>query len=982
MNIKSISLLPALLLCFSVFFLSACNKPLNNDVVTSSAQDELKHQFYLRGGFNNWGTSNELTQVAKNTYQTKVNVGLGIHEYKISTQDWQTQLMNNDRSQAVVDIQGVNQKSFSLAINATEDADLLLVESAGEFQFTLDMSNAKQPHLAIARLDDLTLASDLTHNEQSKVQLSFKTVNENTAIATFSTTVDKMGNKQFTHSTSQPLRDPVPQINQFSQDKTFPTLDSGNTAFDALYALAIDEMKLNSVANINDAAYNFGDSIACPCFKTGEKWDYVWTRDLSYAAHLGLGFLDPQRVKSSLEFKLSGYRNGMNKPANAAGSDDGLQIIQDTGSGGSWPISTDRVTWAFGAQSILNTLSGNDRQEFAKTAYLALSNTIENDRLAAFDQRLGLYNGEQSFLDWREQTYADWIKDDLSYMATSKSISTNAGHYQAINLAATLATELGKAESAERYQAWASQLKQAINAYLWLPERGMYSSLTAGHFDNAAMHKFDWLGQSLAIITGIASKEQSQKILANYPHGPMGAPVIFPQQPGIRIYHNRSIWPFVTAYGLKAAISGDNVTVANAAFDTLIRGAALNLSNMENLEWLSAQSIWLERDDVSLSGPVINSKHQLWSVAAYLNMVLEGVFGVQATANGLLIEPFITTQMHQEYFSHQQHIVLNNVAWLGKSLNVVINLPTLKAKNGVYQIANMQLNGKAVTDKLVTVNQLLDSENTITVELGAVRVGQQQITRVDAKPQPVDEKVFAPYDAQLTVSVRNKQATVTVLDKQENVQYQLYRNGVLVADNLTTKVWNDAEPINHQACYSVASQFIASTNTSHHSKTICVQPAQVISIADSRVQSTIAVETIDGIDLIKDFGAVQDTLTVSDIEITTLGSYALQLNYKNIYNKTNTGITAGVKWLQIIDSSNTVVSQSVIQMPHIKAGIKSALSTPVIASLTPSKYTIKISDFYNMSYLTNNQTYSQSGGEKGAENKFDIFSIHISAVSQ
>jgi hypothetical protein len=44
------------------------------------------------------------------------------------------------------------------------------------------------------------------------------------------------------------------------------------------------------------------------------------------------------------------------------------------------------------------------------------------------------------------------------------------------------------------------------------------------------MYKFDWLGQSLAIITGIADPEQARSILAHYPHGPMGAPVIYPQQ--------------------------------------------------------------------------------------------------------------------------------------------------------------------------------------------------------------------------------------------------------------------------------------------------------------------------------------------------------------------------------------------------------------------------------------------------------------------
>jgi hypothetical protein len=37
----------------------------------------------------------------------------------------------------------------------------------------------------------------------------------------------------------------------------------------------------------------------------------------------------------------------------------------------------------------------------------------------------------------------------------------------------------------------------------------MYSSLTAAHFDGAPMHKFDWLGQSLAIVTGVADGKRA-----------------------------------------------------------------------------------------------------------------------------------------------------------------------------------------------------------------------------------------------------------------------------------------------------------------------------------------------------------------------------------------------------------------------------------------------------------------------------------------
>lgn len=114
--------------------------------------------------------------------------------------------------------------------------------------------------------------------------------------------------------------------------------------------------------------------------------------------------------------------------------------------------------------------------------------------------------------------------------------------------------------------------------------------MTAGAYDDAALYKYDWLGESLVILSGIASESEAASIVAHYPHGPMGAPVIFPQQPDMAIYHNRAVWPFVTAYGIKAAAQVNNAEVFDAGFASLMQGAALNLSNMENLEWITRQA--------------------------------------------------------------------------------------------------------------------------------------------------------------------------------------------------------------------------------------------------------------------------------------------------------------------------------------------------------------------------------------------------------
>jgi hypothetical protein len=143
-------------------------------------------------------------------------------------------------------------------------------------------------------------------------------------------------------------------------------------------------------------------------------------------------------------------------------------------------------------------------------------------------------------------------------MASSKALSTNVGHYKALTLAAQLAREQGDTARA-RYDGLGADLKRAINRRLWLDDAGMYSSLTAAHFDGAPMHKFDWLGQSLAIVTGVADGSARAKHPGQLSARPDGRAGDLAAAAGMPVYHNRAMWPFVTAYGLRAAVAGRNV---------------------------------------------------------------------------------------------------------------------------------------------------------------------------------------------------------------------------------------------------------------------------------------------------------------------------------------------------------------------------------------------------------------------------------------
>ncbi|MCM2336148.1 MAG: hypothetical protein NDI66_05135 [Pseudomonas sp.] len=398
--------------------------------------------------------------------------------------------------------------------------------------------------------------------------------------------------------------------------------ETASPLFDALFALSQNEIEAAKVEAITDWGFNDNRPLPCPCFETGEKWRYVWTRDLAFAADLALARLEPARTRTSLRFKLSEPRVATAPP--------GLYVAQDTGSGGSWPVSTDRVVWFLAARHLIDG-DDADAEAFDGQTWRALTATLAQDRLHAFDDALGLYRGETSFLDWREQTYPAWTANEVTFLAQSFALSTNVLHHQALRLAERMARARGDARAAT-YATQADALAKAIDARFWREDRGLYMSYVGTAQHPVDIEAYDLLGIALAIDAGIAPPARARRALANYPALASGSPVIWPQQPGIPIYHNRAIWPFVSAYALRAARRVDAPARIAHELRSLLRGAALSGSNMENFE-LATQAVHVDEttpDGRALSGPVVNSRRQLWSVAGFAAMVIEGVYGLEA----------------------------------------------------------------------------------------------------------------------------------------------------------------------------------------------------------------------------------------------------------------------------------------------------------------------------------------------------------------
>ncbi|MBW2453282.1 MAG: hypothetical protein JRI68_02175 [Deltaproteobacteria bacterium] len=768
-------------------------------------------------------------------------------------------------------------------------------------------------------------------------------------------------------TTSAPLLDSLPSTRSFGEQTDWPVLRSGHDLFDALYAQALEEVRENSVDTIVDGAFNGGQPIACPpggCFETGRKWKYVWTRDTAYAVLLGLGALDPTRARNSLEFKTSERRGGGDR-----------QIVQDTGTGGSYPISSDRVVWAMGAWELLKFLDGAERSAFLDLAYEAMANTAEHDRLVVYDSADGLYRGEQSFLDWREQSYPAWVATDTVQIGMSKALSTNVGHYQLLWVAAQLAAEKGQTAESTKYQGWADDLRSAITGHFYLSGPGLFSTFSTTFLDESPTEQHDLLGSSLAVLFDVGSAQQRASVVASYPHLPKGAPVMWPQQKDVPIYHNRGIWPFVTALWARAARQTENAGAVTRATHSLIRGAALNLSNMENFEAVTGAAYL---DDGPSSGPVVNSQRQLWSVAGYVSLVHDVIFGMEASQEGIRFLPFIPRELRNTLFAGANRIALSRIPYRGRRIWVLVDLgDSDQAMDGALAATSVRLNGAEVGLDFIAATELGD-DNLIEVTLGPASGATDTIAEL-SEAETVDYRnLFGPYTPQITgVGIQNDRIVIDFNAQGETpaeIEFDVYRDGQLVASALpgTTTSWTDtgsADHATHSYCYSVQSRFVGSQNASQHAKPFCYWGPGYNRIQTVGAQSF----TSNGGTLVYQYnqwhyqgwGDPGHTLTVTGFTPTFTGTHYVQLLAGNGAGPYSTGITCGVKLVEVLDG-NTVIASGYLMMPHLATWNDWRESSFLRVSLDANKsYTFVVREdghAINMSELDHFSIYGGTGG--------------------
>lgn len=777
--------------------------------------------------------------------------------------------------------------------------------------------------------------------------------------------------RTYTLRSTAPLRDDLPAggVRTFTEPADAPRLRSGRLLVDALFALAVVESREASVAEVRDGAFASGSGQACPCFETGEKWTWVWTRDTAYAADLGLAWLDPARSAASLRFKTSAMKSGLT---------GGPQIVQDTGTGGSWPVSTDRVVWALGAAATLEALPAAERPSFAADAREALRNTVEADRTWAFDPVRGLYRGETSFLDWREQTYEARTAQDTNGIARSFALSTNVGHFAALRVAADLAREAGDAASATRWEGWSNALKASIEAAFWDADAGLYRSWVGDDLDPAPVHRYDALGNALAALW-LGDAARARTVSQSWPHLAGGLPVIWPQQPLQPIYHNRATWPFVTAYLARAAAKGGHAEAAALSAEALLAGAARNLSHMENLEATTGRP-WV--DDGVYSGPVVNSRRQLWSVAAMLSLVVDGWFGRDAADGALRFAPALPAQVREGWLAATPAVRIEGLPTPNGPLDLTLELPEGPTEPGLLRLAELR------ADDVVLANGAPIPPGTRAVVL-----------RLEAptEPGPAARRVNDASDFRTIFSPREPILGAPELQGADlrfalgaggeaGVRFNVYRDGALVARDLDASSWTDVGgAVDATRCYALESVFPSTGHRSLHSAPQCWWGAGYQRITslypDDFEHEGGRVVDEHGRPHLGDWGEPDHRLRARFTAART-GTAWVQLVYGNGSGAVNTGITSGHKRVVVrAVEGGAVVGEAGLALPHLGRWDAWADSGLVRAELVAGRaYEVEVSHAPNMSALQAHAAYTAGlGGGPGVWNRVNVAEIKVLA---
>jgi hypothetical protein len=671
---------------------------------------------------------------------------------------------------------------------------------------------------------------------------------------------------------------PVEQRWSLKNDiSAYPRLKGSDRLHTAIYNMGLDEM-VNAVEPDTT-------------LRTGKEWAGVWTRDVSYSIILSMAWMQPEASMISLKKKV-----------NAEG-----QIVQDTGSGGAWPVSSDRMIWAVAAWEVYKVTGDCN---WLKFIYPVIANSLAKDAVVTLDSD-GLVRGETSFIDWREQSYPRWMQTADIY--TSKAMNTSVVHAAAYEVLSKIAAELGKKKESAEYAATAARIAEGVNKRFWMSDKGYYAMYDYGRDYPIVNPRSETLGESLAILFDVADPEQALSITERMPVTPYGATIFYPQISDIPSYHNNALWPFVASYWALANAKAGNEQGTLQAIGSVMRPAALFATNKENFV--------IDNGDIATE---LNSSNMLWSLAGNIGITQRILFGINFDVNGLSFKPFVPRALAAER-------TLENFKYRGATLNI-----TVKGYGDV--IASCTINGKE-SAPFVPANAKGVKNIVITMADNDIRQASVNLTsNVKAPLTPLTRLSNSPALNGKGVPVNN---LLTWTPIEYIAGYKVLRDGKLVAETRQTS-YPATVPGEYQVIGVSAEgvESFASEPLSNAEAIVVEMPGEGTAMQSAEISYAPKhhVEGWSG----KGFVEVDQNTAPIDVtvDVPAAGRYSVTVRYANGNGPVNTENKCAIRSLSV---DGKRVATIVMPQRGVANWDDWGTSNPMIVELAPGRHTLTIS---------------------------------------
>ena len=669
---------------------------------------------------------------------------------------------------------------------------------------------------------------------------------------------------------------------------------------EAVYNLSAEEV----VKNEFESKYG-------TAFYTGENWKKVWTRDTAMSCEFSLADILPNIALNCAKEKVVGEKGNET-------------FEEDTGSGGSYPVSTDKIITMLSVWEIY--LSTGDKSVL-EYFYPICKNTIKQDMNVAFDNKSGLFKGETCGTDWRDQTYPDWVSETkengLQNIADSKAASVNIIYAGVFKIMSKAAEILNKSDDEKTSgQNKADELEKNICERLFNNDLKLFSAWEYPDFMGSPLsYKADVISNGYALLLNVGNEEQLKSIAENYPLVTYGAPTVYPQKQGTlhnadKIYHNRGVWPGWEAILMLGAKKNGYTALSEEIWNSCIRGCATSLTNKEVINFTTGEGV--------------ESNRQLWSIAGTLSGYYKVLFGMKYDEKGLTFSPYIPSWCEGPF--------------------TINNFPYQKAK------LNITLSGKGDTISAIKVNNVAVDKDTFMIPINtAEKIYNIEITLTQSKSEKQKINLNDETNHVVSPSMPNMTYKDGYLSwtSNKNYTYKIYDGEKYIS------VSGNSYKVDNSKYGSYSLIAIDKNNVeSELSKPIIVSPTSIKIEAESGTYAKSKLRTkpagYSGTGLIDDMKSSTTPVTVN-VTIPEDGTYILSCCYNNKGEPTSSNSCA----IRSVYVDNTDVGS--LAFPVVNFYYQKSTSLPVYLTKGFHSITVKYDtdNFYdrNMNITTNNVQY-------------------------